>query len=747
MAKTLTQGKAIQRRKRQPSRLSSLEPRGNCSAETMRSFRQRKLSIGHGDSSIDPHVPLGGLSARSSETGEAIGGVSLYLPDDGTDRGRPHFKYHDPLYALGIELPDGLTEEVDTMVTSWHNNATYLWDDVELTETGAETNVFSYNEGGLEITVTLDEGAETTAEFDGFGATVYRSDQVNPARRTFFIEADEATNTFESSIFGAQIVLVDGLAADKRDIIEVMLLASSSSASRDFIATETGDNTGRFASQDGVWFVDFPVGWVPTASVDEITVTVFGATLTESQQIRIRETGSETNVLVSNTYISSEDTGYPEPSGTTFHYVEVRRWPGICGDELTVTAITGGLTSGLAATALPSGTYGTAHIMGIPEGCEKPAINCELQFEALPIDADATRRERTWEELKPDLSDKRRAKAAFTVLRDQKKGASTTTKKEAAAFSYLARTQSYVQTRRLSLVPFILVQYYGEDFVASGIPPKDPGGVKTGPEFVEMFVDILADGLGHKVIYDEFCTRVECGSFFFNSTYYGVEAPVIVIRGHASSKSITLVDENNPKRQIKRIYPEWIQRVIQESSSTNTAEDLNVHVLLIGGCQAGGGLDPKVPGWFVPSGQLEGWRKATGAYGVYGATTAVSYKWYEWVLKYFLLGHVARDWNHPLTVDEAYVKFCGELRIAYGIDAGTLDPLYADMAKYADYVKYRRDENGTLYRGGTGELVVEVPHCKAQLNSVTCDPSDPRNSNLDFYRKAIMAVMKMSGSK
>jgi hypothetical protein len=606
------------------------------------------------------------LTVRSSETGEEIDGVSLYLPDDGTDRGEPHFKYNDPLYGLGISLPAGLTTEVDTMVTSWHNNMTYLWDDIILTETGAETNVFSYNEGGLEITVTLDDGAVTTAEFDAFGATVYRSDQVDPARRTFFEETDEDTNEFSSFTFAAQIVLVDGLSASDADIIQVMLFSSTSSESYSFIATEDGANTKRFVGQDGLWFVDFPPAFMPTANVDEAIITAFGLATTEPQELQVRETGPETNVLVTMEYIDSEDTDYPEPSTTTFHCVEVTRWPGICGDEHAVIGVSGDEFYNVPATFQPSVNYATPNIMIIPEGHAAPDLSGSDEFVCVIQDASVAKRLSrvlSWFGksspdcmVDPDVYDEDLLYAYFTEAWNRTiSGQGKVTEEEAReAFVRLSLLGGYEGSKFLKAAAAL--ECYGVDLVANcrhwGDSPDKAGSWKVA--------STLHSELGHNVIWDRYLTHLEVGQFFADRITEGTSAPVVYVITHGFWNPIVPTQKPKEKYALKL---EWLKQVIsQASKGSNNADSMRIRMLVISGCDTGASIV-----------RLEEWGKATKAFSTYGATASKTEHFDSYAMRFLYRLHVMENGKSKLwpahypTITGSVADLNSELKKAYSV--------------------------------------------------------------------------------
>ncbi len=577
------------------------------------------------------------------------------------------------------------------MVTSWHNNTTYAWDDIVLTETGAETNVFSYNEGGLEITVTLDDAAETTEEFDAFGATVYRSDQVNPARRTFFEETDEETNEFASSIFGAQVVLVDGLSSNEPDIIQVMLFSSTSSESYSFIATEDGVNTKRFVSEDGLWFVDFPPAFIPTANVDEAIITVFGPATAESQELAVRETGPQTNVLVTCEYIESEDTDYPEVADTTFHYVELKRWPAICGDQRTIIGVSGDVFSSVAATFTPAARYETLHIMVIPEGYAKPGLDGYDDFETVVQDSDVERREATAKKAlpaKPSEEELNETKEPFYLYMTNRPNPGTEEQKRDSFVKIcLARKTGYKVT-----YPYKRLRTYGVDLVAQARPQNDAGG-GPGPLIrgTQCVANTLHDYLGHNVVYDEFLTSTEFASFWAERIRKGTETPIVYVGCHSFLK---LVNPYDPTGRLE-LEADWYRRVIAGASKgANTVSALRVRMFFVSSCRAASTLR-----------NLAEWQGILDAYAAYGPTTRKNGRFDQFVMAlYFKLHdcHSDRRAKHTFTqmIDPTIHGLVSHINCELEKEYATTGSChYGDIRSYKSYLLNMNKPNRPLIDG------------------------------------------------
>ncbi|MBN1917516.1 MAG: hypothetical protein JW889_06370 [Verrucomicrobia bacterium] len=545
------------------------------------------------------------------------------------------------------------------------------------------------------------DGVCATSECDAFCAGVFRSGLVSPARRTCFFETDEATNTFESSIFGAQIVLVDGLSPSVPDMLQVMLFSSTSSEAYDFIATETGNSTKRFVSVDGLWYVDLPASYTPTANVDEAIITVFGPATSEPQAIRVVETGSETDVLLTCQYIESEDTDYPEPSDTTFHYVEVTRWPGVCGDTRTVTGVSGDEFSDVQALFSPAKKYKTQDIMIIPEGYAKPAPSEESAFETVSQDNDPGKREAT---LKKTVT----SKASPEELAEVKKPYLIYMTNKTPVPGEEERRESFV---KVCLVrgtgygvryPYADTKVYGVDFVAQARPTGDATDLIRATRRV---ANTLHDYLGHNVVYDDYLTLTEFGAFWRERITAGAETPIVYIACHGF---LWLVNPYNSS-QYEESNSYWYEEVIRRASTkTKTVSALKVRMLFVSGCDSA-----------VPDDSLLKWQAMLDAYGVYGVTTAKNCYFDLYVMHlYYRLhdcyeGGGGKETALSPNLDSIQLLVNSELRKAY---AKKNDSVFYEIRKF-DRLE-REDPYG---------------RDKPQIHGVIPDHSDERRFKLDWH--------------
>ena len=281
--------------------------------------------------------------------------VSVYPIDSGEDRGKMILEDSpDALYGMAVQFQDELNpSNVDT-ITAWIHGS-----EMEMTETGDDTQIFYFNEDTVECTITLNDYAvfdneeidvlSVDVEYEDTSESVYISDT------RIVKESGLDSLVFMENYISASIRFFSEPTSDKIDQIVLSIEHLNYPESRMEILTETGFNTFVFRTYHNP-FDDTEVEITDinafTASRDEIKcrISINNDSAIDDAYVYLKETDNESMSFTERKIIGNEDENYPDILDTNSFKVSSLRFPGIEGESINCLILS--INDNLSASAI-----------------------------------------------------------------------------------------------------------------------------------------------------------------------------------------------------------------------------------------------------------------------------------------------------------------------------------------------------------------------------------------------------------